>query len=67
MAPKAGNKGLTVKTKSLDQEVEKDKVKTDLTSENIIKKESLESLQKIVSNPQQKPEQETKPTDYNDV
>ena len=61
-ATKTDDKDLTLKNKSLDKEVNKDKVKTDLTSEKIVNKESVDSLQKLV-----KPEHEPKPTDYNDI
>lgn len=59
---KTDDKDLTLKNKSLDKEVQNDKVKTDLTSEKIVNKETVDSLQKVVN-----PEYESKPTNYNEI
>jgi len=61
-ATKSDDKDLTLKNKSLDKEVKNDKVKTDLTSEKIVNKETVDSLQKVVN-----PEYESKPTNYNEI
>jgi hypothetical protein len=55
--------GLSLKEKSEADDASKGK--TD--DQNILKKENLESLQKIVNNQQEKLNQQRKPTNYNDI